>query len=157
MKIAGEQAVYPVTIGRLARQVGVGAETLRYYERLGLICPARRTEANYRLYGADAEQRLVFIRRAQALGFSLDEIRELLSLHHRADASAAEAKAIALARIREIEVRIHDLERMRDGLAALSAQCDGKGSAAQCPILAALAALPKGVVSESGHTAPLGD
>lgn len=152
METAGHHAGYPLTIGRLARQVGVGAETLRYYERLELIHPARRTQSNYRLYGADAEQRLVFIRRAQTLGFSLDEIRELLSLHHRADAGAAEVKAIAEARIREVEVRIHDLERMRDGLATLSAQCDGRGPAAECPILAALAAPPE-AVCESGHTA----
>ncbi|MGH8128586.1 MAG: heavy metal-responsive transcriptional regulator [Gammaproteobacteria bacterium] len=129
-----------VTIGHLAQRMGVAAETLRYYERLGLIRPVRRTESNYRLYGAEAEQRLVFIRRAQTVGFSLDEIRELLSLHHRADAGAAEAKAIAEVRIREVEARIHDLERMREGLKVLSAQCDGKGSAADCPILSSLAA-----------------
>lgn len=128
-----------MTIGRLARGAGVGAETLRYYERLGLIRPQRRTESNYRLYGIEAARRLAFIRRAQALGFSLEEIRELLSLHHRADAGAAEVKAIAERRIREVEARLDDLERMRDGLQALAAQCNGQGSADDCPILAALA------------------
>ncbi|MGA7965791.1 MAG: heavy metal-responsive transcriptional regulator [Gammaproteobacteria bacterium] len=134
----GKQAMRQMTIGRLARNAGVGAETLRYYEHLGLIRPDRRTESNYRLYGPEAERRLVFIRRAQVLGFSLEEIRELLSLHHRADAGADEVKSIAEKRIREVETRIHDLECMRDGLEALSAQCDGKGSADNCPILAAL-------------------
>lgn len=128
-----------LTIGRLARHAGVGTETLRYYERLGLIRPQRRTESNYRLYGAEAERRLAFIRRAQAVGFSLDEIRELLSLHHRAGAGAADVKAIAERRIGEVEARIRDLERMRDGLQALSAQCSGRGPAEDCPILAALA------------------
>lgn len=133
-----KQATRLVTIGRLARNAGVGAETLRYYERMGLIRPDRRSESNYRLYGPEAERRLAFIRRAQALGFSLEEIRELLSLHHHADAGAAEVKAIAEKRIREVESRIHDLECMRDGLESLSAQCDGKGAVDNCPILAAL-------------------
>jgi len=127
-----------MTIGRLARRAGVGAETLRYYERLGLLYPERRTQSNYRLYGSDAEHRLSFIRRAQSLGFSLDGIRELLSLHDRADAGAGEVKAIAKRRILEIEARIEDLERMRRGLEKLSAQCEGSGPADDCPILAAL-------------------
>lgn len=127
-----------VTVGRLARRLGLGTETLRYYERLGLIRPARRTAANYRLYGPDAERRLVFIRRAQALGFSLDDIRELLSLHERAGATAAEVKRLTAARAREVEAKLRDLERMREGLAALAAACSGEGPACECPILAAL-------------------
>lgn len=140
MNALNEQIIRPMTIGRLARRVGVGAETLRYYERLGLIRPARRTDGNYRIYGPEAEQRLVFVRRAQTLGFSLEEIRDLLSLHHRADANAAEAKAIVETRIREVDARIRDLKSMRDGLSALSVQCDGEGPADECPILAALGA-----------------
>lgn len=132
----GERAY---TVGRLARKLGLGAETLRYYERLGLIRPTRRTAANYRLYGPDAERRLTFIRRAQALGFSLDDIRELLSLHGRADATAAEVKRLTAARAREVEGKLRDLERMRAGLAALAAACSGNGPAKECPILAALA------------------
>lgn len=128
-----------MTIGLLARKAGVGAETLRYYERLGLIRPERRTKSNYRLYGSDAERRLIFIRRAQALGFSLDGIHELLSLHGRA--GAREVKEIAERRIREIETRIEDLECMRQGLQTLASQCDGKGTAEDCPILAALSGL----------------
>ncbi len=129
-----------VRIGALAQRVGVATETLRYYERLGLIAPAGRSAANYRLYGEVAERRLLFIRRAQALGFSLEDIGELLSLHHRSEASAAEAKRITEARLREVEAKIRDLERMRRGLAELSATCSGEGSAAECPILASLAA-----------------
>lgn len=133
-----ERPVPRMTTGRLARKAGVGAETLRYYERLGLIRPERRTKSNYRLYGPDAERRLTFIRRAQSLGFSLDGIRELLSLHDRADVGAYEVKAIAERRIREIETRIEDLRSMRQGLETLSSQCDGTGPAEECPILAAL-------------------
>jgi len=127
-----------VTIGRLARRVGVCAETLRHYERLGLIRPARRTAANYRLYGPETERRLLFIRRAQALGFSLPDIRELLSLHGRADATAAEARRVTEERIREVDAKMSDLRRMRDGLAALAQSCSGEGPASSCPILASL-------------------
>lgn len=127
-----------VTVGRLARKLGLSAETLRHYERIGLIHPARRTAANYRLYGPEAERRLVFIRRAQALGFSLEDIRELLSLHGRADATASEVKRLTAARAREVEAKLRDLERMREGLAALAAACSGEGPASECPILAAL-------------------
>lgn len=128
-----------VTIGRLARRAGLGAETLRHYERLGLIRPARRSAANYRLYGPETARRLAFIQRARALGFSLAEIRELLDLHHYAEASAAEVKALTERRIEAVEAKITDLERMRAGLAALSEQCDGRGGSQECPILAALA------------------
>ncbi|MGH8274134.1 MAG: heavy metal-responsive transcriptional regulator [Gammaproteobacteria bacterium] len=136
--MGNETTIRPLTVGRLARRVGVTPEALRYYERLGLIRPARRSETNYRLYGSEAVRRLHFIRRAEALGFSLNEIRELLSLHQRAGADAAKAKTIAEARIHEIENRIRNLERMRDGLAALATQCAGEGPAAECPILRAL-------------------
>lgn len=128
-----------MTIGRLARRVGLGSETLRHYERLGLIRPLRRSRSNYRLYGMEAERRLIFIRRAQALGFSLDDIRELLSLHTRSEASAGEVRALTHARIREVEKKISDLTRIRDGLAVLAASCSGEGPASECPILNSLA------------------
>lgn len=127
-----------LTIGRLAARFDLGTETLRHYERLGLIRPARRSAANYRLYDRDAVRRLSFIRRAHALGFALDDIRELLDLHHRSDSRATEVKAVTRQRIEMVEAKIADLERMRDGLIALSRQCDGEGSGADCPILAAL-------------------
>lgn len=128
-----------LTIGKLARQVGLGVETLRYYERRGLIAPQRRTDSGYRLFHADARKRLRFIRRAQALGFSLDEIAELLSLSDRPSASAAEVKRLARAKIADIESRIRDLERMKSALAKLEVQCPGHaGTTGECPILAAL-------------------
>jgi len=128
-----------LTIGKLARQVGLGVEPLRYYERRGLIEPRRRTDAGYRLYHADAEQRLRFIRRAQALGFSLDEVAELLSLSDRPGESAAEVKRLAQTKIEDIDSRIRDLERMKSALAELEVQCPGHaGTTAECPILAAL-------------------
>lgn len=128
-----------MTIGKLAKSAGVGVETLRYYERRGLIQPRHRTESGYRVYDHDAERRLQFIRRAQTLGFSLDEIGDLLQLSHQPEASAAEVKQLAQARIDDIDKRISDLQRMRSALAALECQCPGEaGTTGQCPILGAL-------------------
>lgn len=128
-----------LTIGKLAKKADLGVETLRYYERRGLIEPRSRTESGYRLYGNDAHSRLRFIRRAQALGFSLDEVGELLSLSDRPEKSAAEVKRLTQAKIADIEARINDLERMRSALSDLEDQCPGHaGTTAQCPILAAL-------------------
>ncbi len=127
-----------VTIGALARTEQLAPETLRYYERVGLIEPARRTASNYRLYGPEARRRLRFIRRAQALGFSLAEIGELLSLHARPEADMGEVKALADEKIADIERKIRDLERMKAGLEGLAEQCPGHGSTAECPILGAL-------------------
>lgn len=128
-----------LTIGKLAKQMGIGVETLRYYERRGLVEPERRTSSGYRLYDNDARRRLRFIRRAQTLGFSLDEVAELLSLSDRPDESAAEVKQLAREKIDDIETRIRDLERMKTALSKLEKQCPGHaGTTAECPILAAL-------------------
>ncbi|MCW8908870.1 MAG: helix-turn-helix domain-containing protein [Sedimenticola sp.] len=127
------------TIGKLAKQTGLGVETLRYYERRGLIEPQSRTGSGYRLYDDDAGRRLRFIRRAQSLGFSLDQVAELLSLSDRPEKSAAEVKQLAREKIADIESRIHDLERMKSALSVLEDQCPGHaGTTAECPILAAL-------------------
>ncbi len=127
-----------MTIGSLADQIGLKPETLRYYERLGLIAPSGRTESNYRVYDGKAKRRLQFIRRAQALGFSLSDIAGLLSLHERPEADMGEVKQLAERKIAEIEMKITDLERMKAGLSALSQRCPGHGSTAGCPILNAL-------------------
>lgn len=128
-----------LTIGKLARQANLGVETLRYYERRGLIQPQGRTNSGYRLYSGDARRRLRFIRRAQSLGFSLNEVAELLSLSERPEKSAAEVKQLAQTKITDIEARIEDLERMKSALSALEDQCPGHaGTTAECPILAAL-------------------
>jgi MerR family copper efflux transcriptional regulator len=126
------------TIGVLAKNEGLATETLRYYERQGLIAPSRRSASNYRLYDITSVRRLRFIRRAQALGFSLAEIGELLSLHQQPETDMGEVKALAQTRIAVIEAKIADLQRMKTGLTALSAQCPGHGKTAECPILSAL-------------------
>lgn len=128
-----------LTIGKLAKQSGIAVETLRYYEHRGLIKPHKRTSAGYRLYQPDIRRRLRFIRRAQALGFSLDEIAELLTLSDNPAESAREVKRITQSRIADIEIRLRDLERMKQGLSALEKNCAGhRISTAECPILAAL-------------------
>ena len=128
-----------VTIGKLAKQAGVGVETLRYYERRGLVVPQHRTEAGYRLYDPAAIRRLRFIRRAQTLGFSLDEIAELLAFSDDPRASAGDVKHLTRAKIDDIERRIQDLERMKSALAALAESCPGhRTTTAECPILGAL-------------------
>lgn len=127
-----------LTIGNLAKQSGVSAETLRYYERRGLITPSQRTASGYRLYQTDASRRLRFIRRAQALGFSLGEISELLSLSDDPNQSAAAVKQLTRAKIQDINLRVRDLQRMKQGLAALETHCPGHGSTSECPILGAL-------------------
>ena len=128
-----------LTIGKLAKQAGVGVETLRYYERRGLVKPQHRTASGYRVYDGDASRRLQFIRRAQALGFSLDEIAELMQLSHQPEASAAEVKRLTQAKIGDIESKIADLELMRETLVKLECACPGEDiTTMECPILAAL-------------------
>jgi Cu(I)-responsive transcriptional regulator len=131
--------MHSLTIGKLARQVDLSVETLRYYERRGLIEPQQRSEAGYRLYQPDAVRRLRFIRRAQALGFSLDEIADLLALSGSPTASAGEVKQLTQAKIEDIERRIRDLERMRQALSGLAEHCPGhRTTTADCPILSTL-------------------
>ncbi len=127
-----------ITIGKLAKNVGIGAGALRYYEQLGLLPPAQRTASGYRVYGAAAATRLRFIRRAQALGFSLEEVAELLALSDNPRARARDVKRVTQAKIADIAQRIDALERMKQGLATLEANCSGHGHTGECPILAAL-------------------
>lgn len=128
-----------LTRGQLARHCGVGPETIRFYERRGLIPEAPRSSGGYRRFGADAVNRLVFIRRAKALGFSLPEIGELLALHDAPGGDRARVKAITETKLGEIEAKMADLDRMRSVLAELAEQCSGHGPVNGCPIIEALA------------------
>ncbi|WP_257387831.1 heavy metal-responsive transcriptional regulator [Tahibacter caeni] len=125
-----------MSIGQLAEQAGVAIDTVRYYERNDLLAPAGRLASGYRRYGATELKRLRFIRRAKALGFSLDGIRELLALSDERD--VAEVKRAAQRKLADIEQRIAELERIRGGLHTLIAACPGHGRAEACPILNAL-------------------
>jgi MerR family copper efflux transcriptional regulator len=123
-------------IGQLAKRGGVGIDTVRYYERNGLLEPRGRLASGYRRYGELEVARLRFIRRAQALGFTLKEVKELLALSAQRD--VGRVKRSAQAKLRDVETRIADLVRVRDGLALLIDACPGHGRAADCAILRAL-------------------
>ena len=128
-----------LTIGQLARKAEINLETVRYYERRGLLPKPPRTASGYRLFPVEAAQRLRFIRRAQELGFSLAEIRELLSLRLSPRASSSEIRKRAQAKISDIENKIKSLESMRKSLRKLAASCDGCRPVSQCLILESLA------------------
>lgn len=125
-------------IGTLARRAGVRIDTVRYYERSGLLAPKLRLASGYRRYGATELARLRFIRRAQALGFTLREVQELLALSRHRDVTRV--KRAAQAKLTDVERRIADLQRVRAGLRSLVAVCPGSGRAEDCPILKALGA-----------------
>lgn len=125
-----------IGIGALAKRAGVGIDTVRYYERAGLLAPRTRLSSGYRRYSELELARLRFIRRAQALGFTLKEVSELLALSAKRD--VARVKRSAQAKLADVERRISELERVRTGLARLIAACPGHGRAADCPILQAL-------------------
>ncbi len=127
-----------MTIGKVARQSGVNIETLRYYERRGLVDPPPRTPSNYRLYPPGTVRRVRFIKRAQELGFSLSEINELLSLKNRPDTRCADIRQRAEAKIASINNKIDTLLAMRGALATLMATCEDDGPLDDCPILTAL-------------------
>ena len=123
-----------LTIGKLARAADVGVDTVRFYERAGLLKKPTRSASGYRLYDAADAARLRFIRRAKALGFSLDEIVELLKLNDGGGRRSA-VRALAEKRLVEIEQKLVDFGRMRDTLRGLVNQCHGEGSLVGCPII----------------------
>ncbi|XQA63384.1 heavy metal-responsive transcriptional regulator [Xanthomonas sacchari] len=123
------------TIGALARQADVAIDTVRYYERQGLLPLAPRRASGYREYDAAAVQRVRFIRRAKELGFSLEEIGELLALQDDRVHGVEGIKQRASARLQALDRRIAELTEMRDTLAALVEECPGRGAPDACPIL----------------------
>ena len=127
-----------LTIGKVARGAGLAIDTVRYYEREGLLQKPARTSSGYRQYSADAVTRLRFIRQAKELGFSLYEIKELLSLRVTPGKSCADVRAHAEHKIADVDRRIASLKRVRGALMKLTSACSGKGPVSQCPILEAL-------------------
>jgi MerR family mercuric resistance operon transcriptional regulator len=128
-----------LTIGRVARLTGLGVETSRFYEREGLIMAPPRAAFGYRHYPQDTISRLRFIKRAKELGFSLKEIKELLSLRVSPEVTCEEVRARAEAKIADIEDKIRQLQRMRRALVRLAETCQGSGPVSECPILESLA------------------
>lgn len=127
-----------MTIGKVARFAGVGVETIRFYEREGLIEQPVRFGSGYRQYSAGAVSRIRFILKAKELGFTLKEIRELLELRIDPAASCGDVREQAQTKIADIDRKIRTLRRMKKALAKLTAACDGKAPVSECPILEAL-------------------
>jgi MerR family mercuric resistance operon transcriptional regulator len=127
-----------LTISQLAKRGGVNLETIRYYERRGLLPKPPRLQSGYRAFSSDAVRRVRFIKQAQALGFSLREIQELLALRIAPDTTRADVRERAMAKIADIDEKIKKLRTMKKALSRLTATCCGQGSASECPILESL-------------------
>lgn len=125
-------------IGELAKRAGVSVDTVRYYEREGILPPADRAESGYRCYLPDDVARLQFLRRAKALGFTLTEIAELLALSGQRGADMVTMRTAAETKLADVNAKLTELERIRAGLQTLITACPGHGAMASCPILAAL-------------------
>lgn len=125
-------------IGQVASRVGIGIETIRYYEREGLLALPQRRPSGYRQYDESAIARLLFIRRTKELGFSLDEIKQLLGLWFNTSTRCVHVRERAAKKILDIEDRIHALQKMKRALKKLIAECETRNSLNACPLLEGL-------------------
>jgi Hg(II)-responsive transcriptional regulator len=125
-------------VGEVAKRAGVNLQTIHYYERRALLPKPPRTGSNYRAYPEEAVLRVRFIKRAQELGFTLREIKELLSLRAAPRTQCADVRERAEAKARSIDDKVRTLQAMRKALTKLVRECSGKGPVTQCPILEAL-------------------
>jgi Cu(I)-responsive transcriptional regulator len=128
----------PLTIGKLAESSGLSPDTIRFYEKRELIGPVSRTESGYRLYDSTVVGRLEFIMRAKEVGFTLDEIHQLLVLRDDPTGSCAAVKEQGHQKMLEIDRKIQALNRMKETLMPLLMECSGEGPRSKCPILGAL-------------------
>jgi len=129
-----------ITRGQLAKQTGCNSETVRYFEKIGLLQEPPRSASGYRLYEEAHLRRLKFIQRAKALGFSTEQVRQLITLSDSSDQhTRAEVKSLTEAHIKEVSEKIRDLQKLKKNLNEISSHCDGShGSAKNCPILDSL-------------------
>lgn len=127
-----------LSIGKVAQQAGLPIDTIRYYERAGLIAPPARRESGYRDYAPEVVKQLQFIRRAKDLGFTLSEIAELLALSAQGGRDMGAMKSAAQAKLEVVDEKVRELLRIRRGLKRLVAACPGHGALAACPIVNAL-------------------
>lgn len=142
--VPGYRAYRPVMrSSEVASQAGVNVQTLRYYERRGILPEPRRSGSGYRAYDAQAVRTVRFVKRAQQLGFSLEEIDSLLELAAGGPANCDAAKALAIGKIGELEAKIASLSAMRDSLRRLAATCDRSRNKRECPLLEAIEDRPR--------------
>lgn len=127
-----------LTIGKLAKKAGVNVDTIRYYEKQGLIPKPQRTESGYRQYTRDSVKRMLFIKRAKGLGFTLKEISELLSLRFDQDARCRDIKDLAKSKMSDIKEKIELLQQIKTALIKLIKACNENQHTDACPILQAL-------------------
>lgn len=125
------------SIGQLAKAADTKAATIRYYEQMGLLSSAARTDAGYRIYTTSERDRLLFIRRARSLGFTLDDIKELLGFADQRDSSCDVVDAKVGEQLAQVRARIRDLSALQTELERLSGSCKG-GAIGQCQIIGAL-------------------
>ncbi|WP_190285657.1 heavy metal-responsive transcriptional regulator [Montanilutibacter psychrotolerans] len=125
-------------IGQLASRAGISIATVRYYERNNILPSPPRQETGFRAYGEEDIARLQFLQRARTLGFSLPEIRELLTLSQQEGGDSCALKSAAIERLQDVESKLADLGRIRDGLLELIADCPNRPEPGRCPVLAAL-------------------
>jgi len=126
------------TIGKVAKQAGVNIQTLRFYERKGILRPSERKLSGYRLYTADASQKIRFIKNAQELGFSLKEIVGLLNLRVSQTARCPDVRKKAVRKLKDVEAKIRSLDSIRKALNDLVKSCQSKKTTDHCPILQSL-------------------
>lgn len=138
MPVSSPTASPPLSIGQVADAADVNVQTLRYYERVGLVPVAKRSSAGYRLYTDETVRMVAFVKRAQELGFTLKEIKELLKLRTAGVQKREAVRSAAEAKVADIDSRIADLTAIRAALASLLKSCSCQGTKLACPILEAL-------------------
>jgi MerR family copper efflux transcriptional regulator len=130
-----ERVMTFLQIGEIAQKTGVTVETIRFYEKQGLIETPQRSASGYRQYPAETVKRVRFIQRAKEVGFTLKDISELLALRQEPGTSCADIKLRATQKIEEVDQKIQDLKRIREALGRMILKCRGRGALSQCPIL----------------------
>ena len=124
-----------LTIGQVAKEIGITVEAVRFYEKQGLIAKPQRSESGYRQYQTDTLKRIRFIQRAKDVGFTLKEIDELLTLRKKPGTSCTDIKLKALDKIENVDRKLSDLKNIRGSLTQMVMRCDGSGELSECPIL----------------------
>ena len=140
------------TIGQLAKAVGVNVQTVRYYERRRLLGPSARRPSGYRIYGEDEERRLRFIKNAQALGFTLHEIEELLDLQVSSKARCGDVQRKAEAKLKHVKAKVRDLQALATALRRLIRTCRARRPTDRCPILQSLEKTERRVNNDNRKT-----